>query len=212
MKQITYYYVRHGQTVFNKTGIIQGQTDSPLDPEGIPALRETGSILHEIPFSRCFISPLHRCQETADIILEGRNIPAEVIEDLKEVSFGDIDGLPHAEHRKELKLIHFTNNLTLVHGESNASIRARARHAFDLMSALADDGDRILVVSHGTYYRHVLHELMHRNRVILKMDKRYHGAANGSVSVFVNRNGQYDLLCYPLTGDVLRQFLHDQTI
>ena len=35
MKKITFYYVRHGQTLFNILGRLQGWCDSPLTEKGI---------------------------------------------------------------------------------------------------------------------------------------------------------------------------------
>lgn len=211
MKQITFYYVRHGRTEFNKAGIIQGQVDSPLCPEGIPVLQETGSILKDIPFNVCYSSPFQRAISTAEIILEGRDIPIIPLESLKEMSFGSIDGKPHKEHKQELRNGHIFDSFRHVGGESADDVRKRVRQAFNLMVSSAKDKDQVLITCHGSYYRYILYELMHKNRFILKLDPAYTGTANGSVSVFTYTDGRYQLECYPLTGDSLRSFLRNRT-
>ena len=34
-KQLTFYFIRHGRTVWNEQGLMQGSGDSPLTEEGI---------------------------------------------------------------------------------------------------------------------------------------------------------------------------------
>ena len=98
MKTVVFYYVRHGKTEFNKQGIMQGQVDSPLVKEGLPVLERDAFVLKDVPFQRCFSSPLYRAVNTAEIILKDRNIPIEPLDDLIEMNFGDIDGKPHKAH------------------------------------------------------------------------------------------------------------------
>ena len=54
MKTVRFYYVRHGQTLFNEIGKMQGWCDSPLTQKGIEdahrareALKDIGPDLHQ---------------------------------------------------------------------------------------------------------------------------------------------------------------------
>ena len=73
------YFVRHGETDWNKDRKIQGQVNIALNEFGRHLARETAKGLKDIPFDVCFTSPLDRAKETAKIILEGREVP--IIED-----------------------------------------------------------------------------------------------------------------------------------
>ncbi len=86
------YFVRHGETNWNKERRIQGQVDIPLNEFGRHLARETGKGLADVPFDVCFTSPLGRAKETAELILNGREIP--IIEDdrIKEMAFGVLEG------------------------------------------------------------------------------------------------------------------------
>ena len=86
------YFVRHGETEWNKQKRIQGRVDIPLDEFGRMLARKTATGLAEIPFDVCYSSPLSRAKETATIILEGRDIP--IIEDdrIIEMAFGEYEG------------------------------------------------------------------------------------------------------------------------
>ena len=59
------YFVRHGETDWNKDRKIQGQVNISLNEFGRHLARETAKGLKEIPFAVCFTSPLDRARETA---------------------------------------------------------------------------------------------------------------------------------------------------
>ena len=86
------YFVRHGETDWNKARRIQGQVDIPLNEFGRHLAEETAKGLAEVPFDICYTSPLDRAVETARIILGDRAVP--VIKDarIKEMAFGEYEG------------------------------------------------------------------------------------------------------------------------
>lgn len=86
------YFVRHGETDWNKERKIQGQVDIPLNEFGRHLSRETAKGLRDVPFDVCFTSPLGRARETAQIILQGRDVP--ILEDKRilEMNFGVLEG------------------------------------------------------------------------------------------------------------------------
>ena len=99
-KNITFYYVRHGRTVYNREGIMQGHSDSPLAEEDIPVLKETAEALKDIPFDRCFSSPLYRAIHTAEIITAGRDIVIEPLDDLIEMNIETVCKHQHLSFRQ----------------------------------------------------------------------------------------------------------------
>ncbi|MGN1267227.1 MAG: histidine phosphatase family protein [Dorea sp.] len=86
------YFVRHGETDWNKERRLQGQVDIPLNEFGRYLAVKTAKGLSDIPFDVCFSSPLGRAKETARLILEGRDIP--IIEDtrIEEMGFAELEG------------------------------------------------------------------------------------------------------------------------
>ena len=87
------YIVRHGETDWNREHKVQGRTDIPLNDYGRRLARETAEGMKDIPIDLCFTSPLLRAKETAQIILEGRNVPLCDEERIQEISFGRYEGL-----------------------------------------------------------------------------------------------------------------------
>ena len=77
--KVTFYFVRHGETLFNRKGRIQGVCDSPLTGNGIKQAEKAGEALKEIYFDRAYVSPSERAMDTAELILNGRKTEADFI-------------------------------------------------------------------------------------------------------------------------------------
>ena len=73
------YLVRHGETIWNKEGRIQGREDVPLNEKGIALAEITSEGMREIPFDVIYSSPLIRARKTAEIMRGDRTCP--IIED-----------------------------------------------------------------------------------------------------------------------------------
>lgn len=86
------YFVRHGETDWNKEKRIQGNVNIELNEFGRHLARETAKGLKDIPFDICFTSPLWRARETAEIILEGRDVLIVEHEKISEMAFGAYEG------------------------------------------------------------------------------------------------------------------------
>lgn len=86
------YLMRHGQTDWNIVHKLQGRTDIPLNENGRQMAKEACKTYQNIKIDECFCSPLQRARETAELMLEGRNIPIEMDDRLQEMSFGAFEG------------------------------------------------------------------------------------------------------------------------
>ena len=64
------YLVRHGETLFNVKGLIQGWCDSPLTDLGWEQARRAGAYLERegVVFDRAYASTLTRTQRTLECI------------------------------------------------------------------------------------------------------------------------------------------------
>ncbi|MBN9342981.1 MAG: hypothetical protein BGO76_01090 [Caedibacter sp. 38-128] len=96
-----FYFIRHGETEWNRQGIIMGQTDIPLNATGIKQAHKAKDILGQENFSIIYTSPLQRAYQTAQILIDDleKDIVSEDL--LKERYWGELEGVPRA-HVKEL--------------------------------------------------------------------------------------------------------------
>ena len=86
------YLIRHGETSWNHLRKLQGRTDIELNENGRAVAELTRDGFSKVPFDIAFTSPLKRARETAEIILEGRNVPIIDEKRIIEVSFGEFEG------------------------------------------------------------------------------------------------------------------------
>lgn len=92
----TIILVRHGESTFNRDGLIQGQTDeSELTDLGCDQAKSIGQWLNGIEIEKCIASPLIRVRQSAELICAQLAHPVESIEycdDLAEINFGPWSG------------------------------------------------------------------------------------------------------------------------
>ena len=103
MKKVTFYYVRHGGTLFNVLNRMQGWCDSPLTDQGIREAEEAKELLKSVPFKAAYVSASERCRDTCAIIVEGRDIPVYERKGLKEVNFGTWEAVEVPIHLGRLR-------------------------------------------------------------------------------------------------------------
>ncbi|XP_044049011.1 probable fructose-2,6-bisphosphatase TIGAR A [Siniperca chuatsi] len=99
MKALTFglTLVRHGETQYNKEGLLQGQAiDSHLSEIGLQQAEAAGRYLKDVKFSNVFVSDMMRAQQTAETIMKhnsscsGLQMVCDPL--LKEINFGIAEG------------------------------------------------------------------------------------------------------------------------
>ena len=88
------YLVRHGQTLQNRAGLLQGRSDFPLNEMGREQARRVGAFFREqgVRFDAVSTSPLRRAVQTAALIA-GETVPLRVDERLIEMDYGPYEGM-----------------------------------------------------------------------------------------------------------------------
>ncbi len=96
---MAFYFVRHGETVWNVQHRLQGVHDIPLDEKGIRQAEELHRqlIAEGVHFVRVYSSPLSRALRTAEIV-SGQPASEIFCDDrLREMEFGSMEGDVYAE-------------------------------------------------------------------------------------------------------------------
>jgi len=96
---ITLYFIRHGQTGWNKARRIQGQIDSDLNDNGREQAARNGGVLGEMDLDLNALdfvaSPLKRTSETMQIVRQNAGMARDgyrTDDRLKEIHFGSWQG------------------------------------------------------------------------------------------------------------------------
>lgn len=153
-----FYFIRHGQTLGNTQGISQGTINTEiayLNDHG----KQQAQKLHDhfdINFAdRIIASPLVRTQQTAEIVNQTANLPIELDDRIKEISYGDWDGTKKSELKQQFPDLFSPISDDVVpeyyktaHGESFLDVETRVSDFMLDMAAKYPD-KKIIVVSHG---------------------------------------------------------------
>ena len=144
-----FYFVRHGQTVWNVENKICGSTDIELTELGHQQAIETGKkILEEgIRADEILYSPLVRAAETARHISEITGIPARAEERLREQNFGKYEAT--ARNGEEFVKAKEQFACRYEGGESMLHLAQRIYNLLDEIRAESDHKTYILVAHNG---------------------------------------------------------------
>lgn len=152
----TLILIRHGHTAANgDEPRMSGWTDFPVSPLGreqIEALARR--MAHEPPSSAVYTSPLQRTLDTARKIAGPRHGPLRVVQDLREIGCGEVDGWPVSRVRERYPDLWAENfrqrdpNFRWPGGESYCELRERCVAALRRIAA-AHPGERVVVVTHA---------------------------------------------------------------
>ena len=182
------YFVRHGETEYNRRGIVQGGgIDSTLNETGREQARVLASRFQDTRFDAVYSSTLRRAKQTADILATPHEpIRRTYLDDLQEMSWGIYEGAGPSSDRDdalgEIKK-QWRKGLfdqTVEGGESILDVQERALRAVDHLVS-EESGGTVLVVTHGRYLRVLLasvldgygleqmHELGHSNTCVNRL-------------------------------------------
>lgn len=216
-ERVVIYLVRHGETLFNTTGQVQGWCDSFLTAKGEQQAEALGKELSETIFQLAFSGDLGRQRATANIILlQNKNQTPKTIElkGLREWYYGGYEGKSNIEmwqpvfelnglefsgeieqYIKIRQLIgeqeiadQFCKNDPLGLAESYEQIKERTLEAMDRIIDLAKrNGGGNILVVSSG------NEIQTILRLLVPSD--YHGEdiTNCSVSKIVYENGRFSL-------------------
>ena len=158
----TIYLMRHGETLFNTQGRVQGVCDSPLTENGRAQAQAAKNYFAEqgVQFGAVYSSTQERATDTAKIVSGQENV--QQLKGLKEMDFGIFEAQPEMLLPKFRPGANsFEDLLVPFGGEDIRSVGQRvAQTVEDTVSE--QEENTVLAVSHGAaMWGFVLH---HKNR------------------------------------------------
>ena len=148
-----FYFVRHGQTIWNVENKICGCTDSPLTELGHAQARELGQQIaaRQLHIDEIRCSPLSRARETAEEIGAVIGLPVTVEPRLREQNFGKWEGTP----RDGAEFLAQKSNFAQDFGGGESMLRLCQR-IYNLLDEITARPDRVvLLVAHNGISRAV---------------------------------------------------------
>lgn len=157
----TLYIVRHGQTEFNKQGIVQGRgCDTDLNDEGRKQTQQFFAAYKSVPFDKIYISELKRTQQSIQPFID-LGIPYQKLSGLDELAWGIYEGTSNTSGNQAafLQLMRewISGNLDakFENGESPNEVRLRQLEALQTIMSHTEE-NLVLICMHGRALRLLL--------------------------------------------------------
>jgi broad specificity phosphatase PhoE len=143
--------IRHGETLWNKEGRVQGTSDIELSDIGTNQAGLLASSLKNQHIEAIYSSPLKRALQTAQIINEFHSLHINTYKELMEMDQGIFEGLSFKElmnDKKDFlkKWIADPAGVKMPKGESLTELQDRA---WRIVEHIISQGKNALVVSHN---------------------------------------------------------------
>lgn len=145
------YFVRHGETEYNRQGRSQGRADIPLNNAGILQAEKTSEKLKNTNIDIIFCSPLIRAKHTAEIINKYHNAEIKIDERINHYDVGERQGKLFGLWPEEKKQ-EYINNPEKHGAESYKHFYDRV---IDFYKTIENQEKDILIVSHGGVYMNI---------------------------------------------------------
>jgi probable phosphoglycerate mutase len=146
--------VRHGQSLFNVDKVVNGDPalDRGLSEQGIEEAQRLSGEIAALPLDLVAVSPFPRALQTANIALDGREVPHLVDDDLGDIRIGELEGKTLDDYRRAPA--HSNRKERFPGGESLDEAALRYVDVFERL--LARDEAVTLVVCHEIPVRYLV--------------------------------------------------------
>lgn len=163
----TIYLLRHGQTEYNRKGIVQGKgIDAPLNETGKTQAQATCEYFQTISLDKIYTSTLIRTKETVASLLD-LGIPHEALAGFDEISWGNQEGNSGNEKTKAIYkqlMLDWKNGKLekkIEEGESPLEVMQRQKTAME--NVFSATNEMVLICMHGRAMRILLCWLTGKN-------------------------------------------------
>ncbi|SHJ47714.1 histidine phosphatase family protein [Paramaledivibacter caminithermalis] len=160
------YLIRHGETQWNCEAKTQGCKNIDLSKLGLLQGRLLANKLKKLneDYLKIYTSDLDRCYLTAKAVSEELKIDVEVHKDLREMSFGDWEGLTLEEIRKAyfkeyLRWRTEPHKAYIPKGESLKAVQNRCLNSVKKIIRKHNNGS-VIIISHGVAIKTMIFGLL----------------------------------------------------
>ena len=149
------YLIRHGETVFNSEGKIQGGgLDSPLTENGVNQAKLLSEYLklNSFEVDLIFSSPIERALQTARIVTSHLGKEIHLDPSLKEINCGEYEGrLIESIEKEKLRKLRIDPFEKYPSGECLDDVKRRAETFIKKLKDRKEES--VLIFSHGNFLR-----------------------------------------------------------
>ena len=192
----TFYIIRHGETEWNRQGLLQGQLNSPLSELGLNQAKALAEFFDSHDWDHIVCSDLGRALQTAEIIKDSSN--KELITDprLRERNLGIAQGLTTEGFSKKYpeEFEKFKGGSPDVAIKGGESMRERFVRCIRCIEECCEKycGQKVIIVTHGgvldSVFRHI-------TRIPLNQPRTF-SLFNASVNTVEVKEGAWSIVSW----------------
>ncbi len=147
---------RHGESLYNRDGIIQGQRDVDLSETGLAQARRLAERLQDEDIDAIYCSDLQRARKTAEFVASYHDATPQPLPALRERSWGELEDASRDEFAQALDA-HDGGRKTFAPGDAETFDDVWDRTLPALNRFRTDHrGETVVVVAHGGVNRTLL--------------------------------------------------------
>jgi alpha-ribazole phosphatase len=155
-----FWLIRHGEPSEEARHRCYGSLDVGLSETGRAQMAQVAEYLKRDPVAAIYTSPRSRAIESARILGAAASCSIEIVEGLREIDFGDFEGLAYDEIAARYpdlyrQWMETPTEIQFPNGESFSEMRLRVLRAFDKIER-EREGQTVAIVSHGGVNRILL--------------------------------------------------------
>jgi broad specificity phosphatase PhoE len=148
-----FYFIRHGETDWNREHIFMGQKDIPLNQYGIEQAQKAAKNLADVEIASIATSPLKRAAKTAEIIAKAIKRPITIIDELRECCWGTKEGQAADDET-------FFKKWLEGHGPAGAeTVQEFDKRVLSALNQVLKLPEPVLIVAHGGVYGAIRRQL-----------------------------------------------------
>ncbi|HLK69853.1 MAG TPA: alpha-ribazole phosphatase [Bryobacteraceae bacterium] len=172
------WLIRHGEPAAEARRHCYGSLDVRLSEYGRAQMAEVARYLQAEPLAVIYASTRSRALESAQILAAAHSCPVEVVPDLREIDFGDFEGLAYDEIAARYpdlyrQWMETPTEIRFPNGEAFGEMRARVLRAAEAIR-LERAGQTAAIVSHGGVNRILIaHALQMPDECLFRLAQNY---------------------------------------
>lgn len=183
---------------------MQGQHETDLTPLGEEQAIALGKHLRNVEFDQVYSSPQRRALKTTELILQGRDLPIQKDDALKEILMGDWQGLLIDDIKKQYpeEINLFWNHPEKYQRETCETYEQVRTRAAAFMERVANNnpGKNILVVTHGALLKTLFTYLKYQQ--ISEIARAIHPLST-AVAIVEKKDGLWQVITWNDTTHLL---------
>jgi alpha-ribazole phosphatase len=174
------WLVRHPEPEESARGRCYGSLDVQLSQAGLAQAHAAAEKMGRVNLSAIYSSPSHRCLQAAEYIAARQNCAAQVVEDLRELNFGEFEGrayddiaASHPEFYREW--MEHPTAVRFPGGECFEEMQARVLASLNEIR-IRHAGESVGIVTHGGVIRIIIAHILGIPAVnLFRIAQRYGG-------------------------------------